>query len=117
MTLQFKTSQNSTKDIKDNLAQKVENWCAVPVVAHTRKGALQSDANMINISSNQEEADTLLILYGVAVSRAGHGIHIYGSDTDVFILALHRLPELGPKTVMIMGTGEHRRRVSRSHWM
>ena len=33
-------------------------------------------------------------------------------DTDVMVLALRRLPLLGPKTMMILGTGEHRRKIS-----
>lgn len=111
----FLTSKQTKDNLTLYLAQKVVNLCRVPVAVHTRKGAILSTAgstaNLICITSSQEEADTLLILYGVAVNRAGHDVHIYASDADVLILALHQTPVLGPKTVMIMGTAEHRRKV------
>jgi hypothetical protein len=49
---------------------------------------------MASISSPQEEADTLLILYAVAVSSLGNTVHIYSYDTDVLVFALRRVPDL-----------------------
>jgi len=48
---------------------------------------------MVSISSMQEEADTLLILYAVAVSRQGNSVHVYSGDTDVLVLALQILSQ------------------------
>ena len=82
----------STKETKVNLvvylAQKAVQLCKVPITTHTEKGVLSSQPNMVSIPSTQEEADTLLILYAVAVSRQGNTVHIYSCDTDVLVLAL-----------------------------
>lgn len=66
---------------------------------------------MMNIVSRQEEADTLLILYDVAVTGLGKVLHIYACDTDVLVLSLHRVLELNPCSVIIMGTGDQRRKI------
>lgn len=59
--------------------------------------------------STQEEADTLLILHAMDSHRAGFTVHIYSQDTYVLLLALRRVPELGSKAAMLMGTHEKRR--------
>ena len=41
----------------------------------------------------------------VALGDLGIIVHIYFSDTDVFVLALRRLPELSAESVVLMGTG------------
>jgi len=51
---------------------------------HTQKNIFSSQPNMLRIPSTQEEADTLLILYAVAVSHQGNS---YSGDTDVLVLA------------------------------
>ena len=82
----------STKETKANLvlflSQKTVQLCKVPLTTHAHKGVFSSQPNMVNIPSTQEEADTLLILYAVAVSRQGNTVHIYSCDTDVLVLAL-----------------------------
>jgi hypothetical protein len=110
----FKTFLSS-KETKDQLtlylAQKSVTSCRIPVTTHTRKGVLSPNVNMVNITSTQEEADTLLILYAVAESRIGKQVHIYASDTDVLVLALRQVPKLGLHPILIVGTGEQRRQV------
>lgn len=44
--------------------------------------------NVDHLQSNQEEADTLLILHAVSASRLASDVHIMSPDTDVFVLAL-----------------------------
>ena len=61
--------------------------------------------------SSQEEADTLLIMYAVAVSHFGKTPHIYTCDTDVLVLALRRSPDLNKDSLIIMGTGDRRRKI------
>ena len=41
----------------------------------------------------------------VALGDLGIIVHIYFSDTDVFVLALRRVPELNAENVIMMGTG------------
>ena len=50
-------------------------------------------------------------MYAVAVSSSGHTPHIYSSDTDVLVLALHRVPDLRPESLVIMGSGDRRRKL------
>jgi hypothetical protein len=58
-----------------------------------------------------EEADTLIILHAAEISASGKNVHIMTQDTDVMVLALCRFPVLGPQVDMLMGTGDHRRKV------
>ena len=104
-----------TKETKVNLvlylAQKAVELCKLPITTHTHKGVMSTNTNMVNITSTQEEADTLLVLYAVAVSRLGKTPHIYSCDTDVLVLALRRVPDLQPESTIIMGTGDQRRMI------
>ena len=48
--------------------------------------------------STQEEAATLMVLHAVDVAAATQDVvHIYSQDTDVLLLALHRVPQLDKK--------------------
>ena len=48
-----------------------------------------------DLQSNQEEADTKIILHaGDATSDGAMEIQVHSPDTDVFVLALRRYPEL-----------------------
>ena len=81
------------------LAQKAVQLCEVPIITHTQNGVLSSKPNIVSISSTQEEADSLLILYAVAVSHQGNIVHIYSCDTDVLVLVLRRFP-ISSQTVL-----------------
>ena len=46
--------------------------------------------------SKQEEAATLMVLHAVDVATSTQDVvHIYSQDTDVLLLALRRVPQLG----------------------
>ena len=47
-----------------------------------------------------------MILYAVALGGLGITVHIYSSDTNVLVLALRRVPELGAESLVITGTGD-----------
>ena len=70
----------------------------------------QTEAPIADLSS-QEEADTSLILYSAEIHKSGTNVHIYASDTDVFVLALSAMQQLGDKTTLITGTGSNRRHI------
>ena len=55
--------------------------------------------------STQEEADTLMILHGIEVVATPQ-------DTDLFVLILKRLIQLGKNTRTVKGTSSNRRRVA-----
>lgn len=82
---------------------------AKTIVTATTNGAQSNDYDVSYLSSNHEEADTLLILHASHASNRGQTVHILSPDTDVFILAVRRLRQLGENTCMIVGTGEKRR--------
>jgi len=45
-----------------------------------------------------------MILHAAEVARSGFVVHIYSQDTDMLLLALRRVPELGRKAALIIGT-------------
>ncbi|KAI9542169.1 hypothetical protein NQZ68_022222 [Dissostichus eleginoides] len=65
-----------TKETKANLAlylaHKSVELCKLPITTHTHNGVMSADVNMVNITSTQEEADTLMVMYAVAGSRLGY---------------------------------------------
>ena len=50
-----------------------------------------------------------MILHACEAAKAGCTVHIYSLDTDVLVLALKRVPQLGKNVAMVMGTGDRRR--------
>lgn len=95
------------------LAQKVVENCKsqVTTVTHLGVSINQSPADIMNLNSSQEEADTLLILYAAEIHKSGFHVHIYASDTDVLVCAVSELPQLGSEATVIMGTSTNRRHV------
>ena len=63
-----------------------------------------------DLQSNQEEADTKTILHAAdATSDGAMEIHIHSPDTDVFVLALRRYPELCADASFVTGKGRNHR--------
>lgn len=68
--------------------------------------------DMSYLKSNHEEADTKIILHALdATINGATEIRIHSPDTDVFILALRRYPELCQKTVFVTGKGQNHREI------
>ena len=60
------------------------------LVSKTREGK-----DMAYLDNDQEEADTKILLHAVDATASGaKSIKIFSLDTDVFVLALRRYPEL-----------------------
>jgi len=107
-------SSNNTKDsLTMYLAQQLIDTSTVSrVVTVTCRGVMtNSNCSVSTGVSTQEEADTLMILHAVEVAKTGLRIHLYSQDTDVLILALRRVPQLGIEPALIMGTKERRHKV------
>ena len=49
-----------------------------------------------------------MILYAVALGGLGIPAYIYSSDTDVLVLALRKVLELGAESLVSTGTGDKR---------
>ena len=68
-------------------------------VVSFRNNILSNRSGFEHLSSSHEEADTKLILHAHCAAVNGvQTIDIHSPDTDVFILALRRLPLLAPNT-------------------
>ena len=102
---------NATKDsLTLYLAQKLVTYSKTHIITATRKYVMSNKPGTINPGvSSQEEADTLMILHACEAAKAGCTVHIYSQDTDVLVLALKRVPQLGKNVAMVMGTGDRRR--------
>jgi hypothetical protein len=62
------------------------------------------------LKSDQEEADTKIILHSIFACRRGATqLHIYSPDTDVFVLALWWSKLFPPDTMFITGVGQNHR--------
>ena len=94
-------------------SQVLEHYAASEktCIVATSEGAQSTRGDVSRLSSNHEEADTMLILHAVYASENHQDVHIMSPDTDVFILALRRLPQLGPHTCVINGIGSKRKLV------
>ena len=65
-----------------------------------------------NLQSSQEEAHTKIILHAAdATSDGAMEIQVHSPDTDVFVLALRRYPELCANVSFVTGKGRNRRAI------
>lgn len=61
-----------------------------------------------HLQSNQEKADTKMILHSLdATANGATQLEIHSPDTDVFVLALRRYPELSNKTLFVARRVQH----------
>ena len=66
--------------------------------------------DMSYLKSDQEEADTKIVLHALdATTNGATEIRIHSPDTDVFILSLRRYPDLCQNTVFVTGKGQNHR--------
>ena len=71
--------------------------------------------DMAYLDSDQEEPDTKILLHAVDATASGaKSIKIFSPDTDVFVLALRRYPELGAHTSFVTGRGQRHRNIQLS---
>ena len=71
-----------------------------------------SFSDKVYMSSEQEEADTKLLIHAKdAVDCDATNIHIFSPDKNVLILAIRHYPELYLDTNFVTRVGEHRRTI------
>ncbi|CAH3043013.1 unnamed protein product [Porites lobata] len=106
----------STKDeLTQYLASKTlekgrQNGLHVVVAWSSKCRATHKD--MAYLDSDQEEADTKILLHAVDATASGaKSIKIFSPDTDVFVLALRRYPELCADTSFVTGRGQRHRNI------
>jgi len=109
----FLSSSKTKSSLTEYLSMKVLNHFTESeksVIVSTKNGVHSTQQQpVMHLTTTQEEADTILILHALEAAKSRGVIHILSPDTDVFILALRRFPELGQQTCMILGAGEHQR--------
>ena len=81
------------------------------MVVSTAKHAMSHHMNAAHLTSTQEEADTIMILHALDASRSGYTVHILSPDTDLFVLGLSNLLQLGKDTCILVGQGDKQRLV------
>ena len=106
----------ASNDTKDSLTlylaeQLIGTSTSAKLMAATRQSVTNFECLTTTGVSTEEEADTLMILHAAEVARSGFVVHIYSQETDMLLLALRRVPELGSKVALIMGSGERRHKV------
>ena len=93
-------ASTETKDaLTFYLADHLIKSCKSSVVTVNRKSVQFNKEPPYSMEgSNQEEADTLIMLYAseLRLKEPNCRIHIYSQDTDVLVLALYHLHSLGP---------------------
>ena len=93
------------------LARKIVQTCQSFVTTSTRLGIQSNQASgdyVIRTRSTHEEADTSIIYYAAELHKKNLSVHIYSPDTDVMVLALAKIQDLGDNTVIIMGSSQNR---------
>ena len=110
-------SHTSIKDeLARHLAEKIieydERNGALAVVAYgcASKGT-KKDMSYLIMRSDQEEAETKIVLHALDTTANGATERIHSSDTHVFIVALTRYPDLCQNTVFVTGKGDTYRRI------
>ena len=66
------------------------------------------DARTITLTSNQQEADTCMILYKKHVSSTYNDKVLFNPDTDVFMTALPKMSDISAILFILTGTADKR---------
>ena len=104
-----KTKKALTGYLAEKMLEKANAMGKHMVVAWGSQ-CIATHMNMTHLQSTQEEANTKLLLHAVdATSHGASSVAIHSPDTDVFILALRRYPDLCRNTTFVTGTGQIRR--------
>ena len=113
---QLLSSEKTKMSLTGYLAEKVlekANATGKHMVVAWGTHCKATHTSMSQLESNQEEADTKLMLHAVDATRRGaSSIAIHSPDTDVFVLALRRYPLLCKNTTFVTGTAQKRRVIS-----
>lgn len=103
----FLSNTENKDQLTTYLAKKVLQFymSTKSVTVATKDGAASNGLRVDHLQSNQEEADTLLILHAISGSKLRASVHIASPDTDVFVIALQKLHPMGNNVSMLVGTG------------
>ena len=106
---------NTKMEITSYLSEKIFQYAIneeIHVAVACGSACRATHMDMRYLASDQEEADTKLLLHALDVTaRGATEIEIHSPDTDVFILALRRYPELCSNTSFVTGTSTRHRKI------
>ena len=106
---------NTKNELTESLARKTlekGRQDGLRVVVAWSSSCRASHRDMAYLDSNQEEANTKLLLHAIDVTTSGAtSIEIVSPDTDVFVLALRCYPELCENTSFVTGRGQRNRKI------
>ena len=111
VTMKKLLSHTSTNDeLEKYLAEQTIEYAernrARAVVAYGFE-CKETKRDMSYLKSDQEEADTKIVLHALdATANGATEVRIHSPDTDVFIPALRRYPDVCQHTVFVTGKGE-----------
>lgn len=104
-----KTKDELTEFLSEHLRQFGLTHNKRFVMSWRDTAASSHGIDVSSLSSTQEEADTKIILHAAYLSQKGtKTIHVFSPDTDVFILALRRYPQLSQDLAIFLGRGMKR---------
>ena len=104
-----KTKKELTVFLGERMLENAERDGSREIVAwgYECKG---TEKDMAYLSSNQEDADTKIILHALDATISGATeVRIHSPDTDVLVLSLRRYQELCPNTLFVTGRGQNQR--------
>ena len=106
---------NTKSEISAFLADRILDHASAKGVKLVVAWSNQCKATLTDVThlaSEQEKADTKLILHAYEASRCGAtSIHIHSPDTDFLVLAIRRYPLLCEDTCFVTGTGQQKRTI------
>ena len=107
---------NKTKmELTDFLAQKIIQYGernGRNVVVAWGSQCRGTNKDMSYLESNQEEADTKILLHAIdATANGATELRIHSPDIDVFVLSVRRYPHLCKNTSFVTGTGHNHREI------
>lgn len=105
-TTKHNLTEYLSKKMIDEASKLNKRW----VVAWSNLVKASYEVELTMLASDQEEADTKLLLHGIYLTRSHDSVlHIFSPDTDVFILTLRRFPSLSLNTCFVTGCGNKKR--------
>lgn len=103
--------RNTRSDTKDSLPMYLAEQLTSTNITAQLMTATPGDWSATTAVTTLNEAGTLTILLAAQVITSGLVVYMYSEETHVVLLAFGRVPDLGSKAALTMGTSECRHKV------
>ncbi|KAK5647771.1 hypothetical protein RI129_002663 [Pyrocoelia pectoralis] len=105
------TKQKLARYLAQKLLKRAEEDGKKYVVAWDNLCLSSHNIPVEHLQSEQEEADTKLVLHAVHASKTASGVDIFTPDTDVLVLSIRRYKDLCENTNIVTGSAEKFRNI------